>query len=276
MSQRPTQTSLGRRATFRVGSKLPARALALSGGVLMGIVFAMFAAGGMGLTAAGVFVLGALLLIGLSMLPSTIEVGADGILLLQRWSKRRFIPIAIVEHVSPTGPRGIRLRYYNGAEEVIETGPADMLDGVDHVREQIYAEILDAMAAWNANDSSANAAARVARGNRTTREWAELLKGMRGGGGDYRSSEMRDEDLWLVLESAAHPEESRAAAAVILRERGDVARARIRVAAQASASPRLRVALEVASDAKPHEDEEILAALDEQPAKSKRMAKRQP
>lgn len=271
MNPRPTQTALGRRAKFKVGAVFPARLLFFVAGFVATPAFMAVAQGMVSVGLAVGFVLVVLAVCGLFALPRTIEVGADGILLRSVSGKRRFIPIAILEHVSPTGRRGVRLRYYNGAEEILDTGSrADVGSEGLELREQLYAELLDAMAAWSASDSSTNTAARVARGTRSMQQWAELLRTMREGGGDYRSSEMRDEDLWLVLESGAHPEDSRAAAAVILRERGDVARARIRVAAEASASPRLRVAFEAASDPRAREDEEILAALEEAPASKRK------
>lgn len=204
-----------------------------------------------------------------AMASTTIEVGVDGILLRPPWGQRpRFIAIASLEHCAPT-KRGVRLRYYNGVEEILVTGEAGGgLGGVDHVREALYAEILDAMDAWTSNDSSVNASTRVARGERSAAEWALALRSLRAGS-DYRSTDMRDEDLWLVLESAAHPEESRAAAAVVLRAGGDEAKKRIRIAAESSASPRLRVALEAASDSEARPDEEILASMDEAPQSKK-------
>lgn len=272
MSGRPTQVSLGRRAIFKVSANASPRFLVFVAGLLVAPAVVFLTLDVISLKYVALLTTILLVLTGFLLAPTTIEVGADGILVrpsLER--KRRFIPIASLEHCAPTGRRGVRLRYYNGAEEILETGRGDLDADADRAREELYAEISDAMDAWRSNGSSVNAAARVARGTRTTEEWAELLRGIRGRDGDYRSGDLRDEDLWLVLESAAHPEDSRAAAAVILRERGDDARKRIRIAADASASPRLRVALTSASDLSDVDDEGILAAMDEAPASKKKM-----
>ena len=275
MSGRPTQVSLGRRAIFKVSANASPRFLVFVAGLLVAPAVVFLTLDVISLKYVALLTTILLVLTGFLLAPTTIEVGADGILVrpsLER--KRRFIPIASLEHCAPTGRRGVRLRYYNGVEEILETGRGDIDPDADRAREELYAEISDAMDAWRSNGSSVNAAARVARGTRTTAEWAELLRGIRGGDGDYRSGDLRDEDLWLVLESGAHPEESRAAAAVILRERGDDAKNRIRIAAEASVSPRLRVALTSAADLPEVDDEAVLAAMDDAPASAKKKMKR--
>ena len=66
--------------------------------------------------------------------------------------------------------------------------------------------------------------------------------------GGYRRAVVSDEALWRVVEDASVDEETRAGAAVALRKMLDEpGRARLRVVAEATASPRLRVALEAAS-----------------------------
>jgi len=272
MARPPTQVSLGRRAIFRVSANASPRFLFFVVGALLAPTLMFLSFDVLALKHVATLTLFLLVATGFLLAPTTIEVGADGILVRPSLNrKRRFIPIASLEHCSPTGRRGVRLRYYNGVEEILETGRGDIDADADRAREELYAEISDAMEAWRSNGSSVNAAARVARGTRTTEEWAALLRGIRGQDRDYRSGDLRDEDLWLVLESAAHPEEARAAAAVILRERGDDAKKRIRIAADASASPRLRVALTSASESAEVDDEAILGAMDDAPASKKKM-----
>lgn len=62
--------------------------------------------------------------------------------------------------------------------------------------------------------------------------------------------------LWTVVEDPAIPEDARAAAAVLL-ERDDAARARLRVAATDATSPRLRVALDHLARGAPETDDPI-------------------
>jgi len=75
------------------------------------------------------------------------------------------------------------------------------------------------------------------------------------GGGSYRDPAARGDDLWRVVEDTSAPEDARAGAAVALRNE-DGAHPRLRIAAEAVASPKLRVALEKASD--PAADDEAL------------------
>jgi hypothetical protein len=82
-----------------------------------------------------------------------------------------------------------------------------------------------------------------------------------GAEGSYRQAVVSDEVLWRVVQDASLDEKTRAGAAVALRKvLGDEGRARLRVVAEATASPRLRVALEAASGGA---DGEIADSLEE-------------
>ena len=90
---------------------------------------------------------------------------------------------------------------------------------------------------------------------------ADLLR-LDDDGNAYRATPLRTEELWRVVADVAEPEETRAAAAVALRGRGDAGR--LRVVAEDVASPRLRVVLERAADADAADETlaEALGALD--------------
>jgi hypothetical protein len=79
--------------------------------------------------------------------------------------------------------------------------------------------------------------------------WLADIASLRSGAPQYRESAMRDEDLWEIVESSSAPEDARAAAALLLRgdEEDAPARARLRIAADAIVSPKLRVAIEAAA-----------------------------
>jgi hypothetical protein len=90
------------------------------------------------------------------------------------------------------------------------------------------------------------------------RELEAVQVGIEGG---YRRAIVSDEVLWRVVEDASIDEKTRAGAAVALRKvLGDEGRARLRVVAEATASPRLRVALEAASG---NEEGAIAQSLDD-------------
>ena len=97
----------------------------------------------------------------------------------------------------------------------------------------------------------------LARGERGVAEWRKALASIRSADGGYRQTATRDEDLWRVVEDVSAPADARAAAALALRSAAD-APARLRVAAEAVASPHLRIALETAADREAED-----AALDE-------------
>jgi hypothetical protein len=78
--------------------------------------------------------------------------------------------------------------------------------------------------------------------------------------------------LWSVLEDGASAPAHRAAAAVALSPHlDDAGRQRVRIAAQATATPKLRVALEAAAE---DDDVRLIEALDEVTAAEEVVAKR--
>jgi hypothetical protein len=106
-----------------------------------------------------------------------------------------------------------------------------------------------------------DAAALVGCGARTYDAWIEALREL-SRDGHYRAAALPPEELWRVLEDPAAETSARAGAAMALRESLDAeGRARLRVAGAASASPRVRVALDAiaSSDA---DDAELRAALE--------------
>jgi len=112
----------------------------------------------------------------------------------------------------------------------------------------------------------------LARGERDVAAWMQELTELEARPATYRAASVGREALWSTLEDAAQPAELRAAAATALRPRlEDTERARLRVAAGACASPKLRVALDAASS----ENEEALSkALEDVSADENHVARR--
>lgn len=199
----------------------------------------------------------------LALLPEKVTVGVDGVLVKWLWQKK-FFPMRDIVTIHAEGPTRIRLELTGGRVETISTASSKQRNrgGVyTERRDMILARIREAWQTHRAQGPGADVATLVARGTRSLEEWKKALAGLESGDAGYRQAALREEDLWRVVEDPRASEDARAAAALLLRkgldERG---KARVRVAAEATASPKLRVALEaqVAGD-----DDAALSALDE-------------
>ena len=98
----------------------------------------------------------------------------------------------------------------------------------------------------------------LARAGRGTLDWVRGLRALGEGQGGYRGIGLTPDHLWRIAEDASAPRESRVGAALALRSTlDDEGRRRLRVAAESSASPKVRVALEATAD---EVDDEAVAA----------------
>ncbi len=79
-------------------------------------------------------------------------------------------------------------------------------------------------------------------------EWRAALDEVALGERGFRGAAVPDDELYEILQDPAAPLGRRVGAALVLRRRDGDARARIRVAAETSVEPRIRVALEAAAD----------------------------
>ena len=207
----------------------------------------------------------ALPLVFAGMVPAKVEIGADGI--LQRWLwTRKFIPISQIVSASHGDDRTIRVHLRDGRDELIYTSPRRRggfgSSWATQHRDAILARINETLAAYAARGPAADVSAMVAKGTRSRADWLASLDKLRDREGGYRDAVVRDEDLWRVVEDPSAPEDARGAAAMLLRgSLDDTGRARVRVAAEATASPKLRVALDAAAGAA--KDESVRSALEE-------------
>ncbi len=174
--------------------------------------------------------------------PAKLIIGADGIV-VDRPFRDEFVPHArlasikinhdLVVFVLDDGTR-VRAR-------------ARHLDDVQ--RGELRARLDAAKAAFDRGDDSAESLARLDRGGRTIDAWRGALRALLHQQGSYRATPLTREQLLAVLESPAAPAERRLAAAVSLSAAGDAEIAtRIRVAAEACARPRVRIALAGVAD----------------------------
>ncbi len=177
--------------------------------------------------------------------PADIHIGADGLLLAPRVGKK-FVPWEDVQSIEPT-KRGVRLSTTRGALDLPLTSRFRLY--YEYEREQqagIVERVREALEAYRRGDP-VDASARLAKHGQSVERWltslSELLRN------DFRSASVTDDVLWRVAESTtAEPTARAAAAAVLAKELAPADRTRLRVAAEACASPKLRVVLEKAAD----------------------------
>ena len=199
-----------------------------------------------------------------AMIPSRISVGIDAVHLRWMWRKK-LIPMSKIAGIERGEQRQVRLRLYDGSEELIYTSMrSNYRMGNDYAaqhRDAVLARIAEAHAAFRARGPAADVSSLVGRGTRSREEWRAALAKLRAAEGGYREAVVRDDDLWRVVEDPSAPEDARGGAAMLLRRSlDDAGKARVRVAAEATASPKLRVALDAAAG---EADEPFDVALDE-------------
>lgn len=196
-----------------------------------------------------------------ALIPSSITVGADGV--LTSWlGLRRFYPFEEFPGVMPLD-NGVMLVSRSGKSVKIATSPPRRRNVQMSTmnRAAVEERIREAQRAF-AQHRATNAEALVARSGRTTKDWVNALRAL-AVSDDYREAAVPREALWRIAEDPAADPTARAGAAVALRGRIDEAdRARLRVAAESSVSPKLRVALEAAAADGGEDDGELHAALE--------------
>ncbi|MBX3232821.1 MAG: hypothetical protein KIT84_43885 [Labilithrix sp.] len=208
-------------------------------------------------------------LIVLAMLRAKIVVGRDGVLL--RWMGwKRFFPMADIVRVQPEGLTSILLELRNGKQEILYLNSDKSKGGgvETEYRDAVLARIREAHASQRALGPVADVSALVARGERTPEEWRKALAALSSDEVGYRRASVRAEDLWRVVEDPRAAEDARAGAALLLRKGLDEeGKTRVRVAAEATASPKLRVALEAATS---ESEEAAFEALEELAVRKRR------
>jgi hypothetical protein len=237
--------------------RLPSRVTVVFGETLLAYVWVMVALAGAAFYVWGgrageaiLLALGAVGLALVSALPTTIAVGADGIVV--RWlGLSRFISYASLVSVEPhvvNAPtsmgysqhksKGLLLRSADGTSTYLVCDPTTARD-------------LRAAAEHRLTEHRRGIPGQIPnlrRGTRSVAEWARDLRALLVG--RYRDPTPTTETLWNLVENPKNELDQRAAAALALRAHlGDEAGPRLRVAIDSCASPRLRVALEAIADA---------------------------
>jgi hypothetical protein len=189
---------------------------------------------------------------------TAIEVGRDGVL-LTGGGKRRFVSFTDVKEVGSDAYGAIAFVLRSGDPIVANAGSRErgamLLKRIQRCRHLAGGEISDANARQVLLQDDRPLAERL----------PELRKLGRADQASYRDASVPREQLWRIVEDTTLEASTRVGAAVALSsELADPDRARLRVVAEATASPRTRVALEEVA-AETSDDarlEEVLAELE--------------
>jgi len=199
------------------------------------------------------------------LIPTTIRVGADGI--LTRWAgSERFYSYRDIERVTQFeasfGSRkdiGLELGLRNGQSVRLAVREKQLNAQESNL---LFERVREAIEVYREGAAGIDASA-LARSGRETSDWIRTLKSIgAGAGADMRTASVPVERLLgLVLDSTARAIDRASAAVALTPVLADDERTRIRVAAEAAASPKLRVALEKASAGA--DDDALAEALSE-------------
>lgn len=164
-------------------------------------------------------------------------IGADGIR-FNRW-KGHFVPFTAIESVTLDARGNIVVARREGPALRVHAGTSRFGTVTNDVGISLVERILDGVRRSRA-DTSREAAA-LARGGRDTKTWLHEITAATDGHASFRAPARPPEVLWRVIEDPSAPPSARAGAAIALGDARDPER--IRVAAEACASSRLRRAL---------------------------------
>ncbi len=173
-----------------------------------------------------------------------VEVGSDGIL-LSRFAGRRFVPYGMLQRVETAGAAVVLVTL---AGKRIVLGFAASPSGA-RSGDALARRIEEARAAYGEGGTAGIAETLVAPGGRSVHRWLLEVRAL-ARARDYREAGVEMEHLWRVVSDPSAAPATRAGAAVALSnapEDGET-RARLRVASETCANPKLRVALARVAD----------------------------
>jgi hypothetical protein len=181
-----------------------------------------------------------------------VSIGVDGVMIEAPW-RSRFVPMVEIR-AARGDDRTLVIEREGESEPVrVDIGDTDeTLALAQRIGEAKAARDLDALA-------GSSALPLVERGGRDLPAWRERLRQLVAGASSYRSARLDEGELGELLARTDLSAEQRIGAAIALRARASDAPEKIRIAADACANPKLRIALEhIAGEDDLHE-----AALEE-------------
>jgi hypothetical protein len=174
-----------------------------------------------------------------------VEVGADGVVVRDRLLAR-FIRYSDVARVKMLGVEEMKMGLHVALELRDGKEVSFRVDTLaPEERARLLARLSEEQDAYALAAREEEALAALERKGRSVADWQAAAARLLGPKGDYRSACVAAEDVARTLENPSAERDRRLGAAMALAGSGDAeAPVRIRVAAQASADPRLRIALE--------------------------------
>lgn len=197
-----------------------------------------------------------------------VTIGSDGLAVKRGLAKPRFVPYAELESLSVarrTNTKNapfwaIELTRRDAAPEVIgslQANEAELATG-------LVRGMHKAMAERRGAPDAETAGAALDRRDGSIADWLGELRKLADLGEGYRNAALTEEQLVALLESPTASPQHRIGAAVVLRKR-EASADRIRVAAEAIANPKVRVALEAVADGDAEREElAVREALEEE------------
>jgi hypothetical protein len=188
--------------------------------------------------------------------PARLTIGADGVIVHQAF-RDRFLPFAQIASVTATSEAVVF--HLEGGAQV--RAKARHLTREQHL--EVESRIARAREVWRDGAAEASALATLDRNGRSSEAWREALAGLLRRDQGYRESRVTREQLLAAVSSASASAERRLGAALALRATGDdEVKLCLRVAAEACANRKLRVALEKVAEGESDEAaiEEAIAA----------------
>lgn len=171
------------------------------------------------------------------LITSTVRIGTDGIG-IERLFRRRFVPRALFLGASE-GWNYVAISTSDGAVHRVPVSSS----AEAHV---VVQRIQEAMA--NRGDAAASKAlSRLARNGRPIAAWLRDVRAEARGAGGYREARLDPAEIHALVEDGAAPAERRIAAAAAL-SGSDEGKRRVRIAAEACADERLRLAIQEAAE----------------------------
>ena len=214
--------------------------------------------------------LGALAWIVFNMIPARARVGADGVLVEWLWQRTfvAFEELTSARVYVDANNAGVALALRDGREVLL---PAMGLFTAEIAREELTLMVkrIEQAAEVHRRSEADRGVKLPPRGERSAREWLEVLRAMgSGASADHRTAPVEADTLFRIAEDPGTEPARRIAAAVALSGGMDEAgRSRLRIAASTTAAPELREVLELA--ASEAADEEAIAAAIERVATAK-------
>jgi hypothetical protein len=193
-------------------------------------------------------------------LPTRVAVGSDGVLVSWFW-RRRFLRYAEVRAVRPYGSgseQGVGI--WSGNGEVVKLPiKAQLTQELNDQQTELVTQRIQQAISGHAQRRSGALPRLPEPGDRPAVEWIRALRAAgSGANADHRTAPLAPEELFRVVEDPGAEPLARASAAVAVGGGlGAEGRSRLRVAAQATASPEVRRLLALAAE--DDVEEEVLA-----------------